>query len=232
MKNITINIPVYNEEEIILQNTKRLIDYMDSLGVGYEILIVDNGSMDKTPTLGSNLENRYKQVRFLRVDKKGVGIAFRRAIKEARYEHIISMDMDFSVNLSFIEEANILLDEYTIVIGSKILGDQKRNLIRRIGSATYIYIAKLLLKLPYYDYSIGAKAFSRDFVLKHIDKIDDHTHYVLKLCYLARKEALRLIEIPLSCVDYRRSRFNLVKEGLYRFFMLLRLVLSDKLNNL
>lgn len=231
MKGITINIPVYNEEEIIIKNTEALITYMDSLGVEYEILIVDNGSTDRTAELGKELQNKYPQIRFFHIPERGVGAAFKKAATEARYEHIISIDMDLSVDLGFIRDANTLLEDYSLVIGSKIMGSQKRSLLRKLGSKTYISLARWLLGLKFSDYSIGAKGFKRDFVINHLAYIDRHTNYVLNLSYCAIKKGLKVIEIPTRCVDYRKSRFNLLKEGFYRFFLLFKLALTKKIDN-
>lgn len=231
MEPVTINIPVYNEEEIIVKNTEVLKAYMDSIGVEYEILIIDNGSTDKTVALGKELQNKYPQVRFFFIPEKGVGLAFKKAVAEAKYEHLISMDVDLSVDLNFIKVANVLLNDNTVVIGSKIMGSQKRSLLRRLGSSIYILLARLLLGLRFSDYSIGAKGFRRTFVMKHFDYIDKYTNYILNLTYIASKKGLKVIEIPISCVDYRKSRFNLLKEAFYRFFMLFKFALTKRIND-
>jgi len=231
MKLVSINIPVYNEEEIIARNTEILKTFMDDLGVEYEILIIDNGSTDKTAIFGKELQNKYPQIRFFSIPQRGVGLAFKKAVTEAKHNHIISIDMDLSADLSFIKEANTLLNDYTLVIGSKIMGSQKRSLFRRLGSNIYIRLAQWLLGLGFHDYSIGAKGFKKDFVMEHLNYVDDHTNYVLNLSYCAAKKGLMTIEIPIDCVDYRKSRFNLLREGVYRFFMLFKFAVTKRVDN-
>lgn len=228
MKPFTINIPIYNEEEIVVQNTEKLIHYLDSLETEYEIIIVSNGSTDRSNDIGNELQRKYPQVRFYSLPQKGVGRAFRKAVQEAKHEHIISLDIDLTTELSFIKEANELLDIHTLVIGSKIMGAQKRGLIRKIGSGIYIYFAQLLLGIALHDFSIGAKGFSKDFVVNHLDYVDDYTSYVLNLAYLAKKEGKAIIEIPVKCMDFRKSKFNLPAEALYRFAKLFKLAFSIK----
>jgi len=232
MKPFSINIPILNEEKILVESITKLITYLDSFGTEYEIIIVSNGSTDQSDTLGKELEKKHSQIRFYSLPQKGIGRAFKKAIQEARYEHLISIDVDLTTELSFIEEANTLLDANVLVIGSKIMGAQKRSLARKIGSGIYIYIAKLLLGLSIHDFSIGAKGFAKTFLLKHLDQIDDYTSYVLKLAYLAKKEDKNIIEIPVKCSDFRTSKFNLISEAIYRFAMLFKLVFSSRIKSL
>lgn len=224
MKGVTINIPVYNEQELIGPNTEKLLGYLNERDIEHEVIIVSNGSTDKTVEIGRELESTYKSVRFFSIEQKGVGIAFRIAASNAKYEKMISMDMDLAVNLSFIDEANDLLDRYTIVLGSKVLGNQKRSLIRKVGSLSYIYLSKLILGLKFHDYSIGGKGFRTKFVMEHLNFIDDETNYVIALTLCAIKKGYKVVEIPVECIDSRSSRFNLVKEALYRYSMLLKLL--------
>lgn len=226
MKPFAINIPIFNEEEILVANTEKLIAYLQGINTDYEIIIVSNGSTDRSNQLGDELQKKHKQVRFFSLPEKGVGRAFKKAVKEAAYKNVISLDIDLSFDLAFIKQANLLLDENSMVIGSKISGTQKRGLIRKTGSGIYIYFAKLLLGIELHDFSIGAKGFSKNFVMDNLDCVDDHTSYVLNLAFRARKTGKKIAEIPVHCEDYRKSKFNLINEAFYRFWMLFNLALN------
>lgn len=230
MNPFTINIPIYNEEEILVKNTEKLIEFLDKINTEYEIIIVTNGSRDRSAELGKVLENKYKQVRFFDIYKVGVGRAFKKAVQEAKYDRIISLDIDLSVDLSFVSKANELLDSNVLVLGSKSKGTQKRTLIRKVGSGGYIYLAKLLFGLKLEDFSIGAKGFKKEFVLRNLKFVDNYTNYVLNLAVRARKEKEKVAEIPIDCVDFRSSRFCLWKEGLYRYAMLFKMALIFNIN--
>lgn len=212
---LTITIPVHNEQDIMLENTLKLINYLLELNVNFEIIIVDNGSSDNTPIIGRLLEEHFKgTVRFFSIGQKGVGEAFKLAVTRARSEYIINLDMDLSSDLSFIPLAKELLKDYSIVVGSKKLGLQKRPLIRRIGSNVYIFLARKLLKITQTDFSIGSKGYRRSFVLKNLEHIDRYTHYVISLCYQASKKGFPVIEVPVACNDFRISKFCLIREGI------------------
>ena len=229
-KPFSVFIPVYNEQDILVPNTERLITHLDGYGVDYEIIIGSNGSNDRTPNLGNMLSHRHTRIRFFHIKEKGVGDAFKQGIAMARYEAVVSLDMDLSINLSFIGEALEFLEaNHDVVIGSKKAGDEKRSVFRRLGSDLFILTARVLLGLPFEDYSIGAKAYKRDVVLEYNHRIDAGTSYVLNIVYLACRDKRRVIEIPVRCEDYRESRFNIIHEGLYRFYQLFRLWWVEKL---
>ena len=226
MKPFTINIPIYNEEEILARNIETLIPLLSRSAGEYEIIIVSNGSTDQSDRLGKQLAAKYPQLRFYSLPQKGVGRAFRKAVKEASYEHIISLDIDLSIDLAFLKQASSLLEEHCLVIGSKIAGTQKRSLVRKIGSGIYIYLSRFLLGINLHDFSIGAKGFQRSFVLKNLDCVDDYTSYVLNLAAAAKKTNKKIIEIPVHCEDFRESKFNLMAEAIYRFAMLFKLAIA------
>jgi len=154
MEPFSIMIPVYNEGELIVRNTERLKQFLNRLDITYEIVIASNGSRDSTVELGKMLEKKHRNIRFFHIKKREVGQAFKKAVKIASYENLISLDMDLSIDLSFIEEANSLLRSYNIVVGSKKVGKQRRPIIRRVGSSTYIFFSRKLLGLKFNDYSL------------------------------------------------------------------------------
>jgi len=225
----SVFMPVYNEEDILVSNTERLISYLEKFGVDFEIIIGSNGSDDRTPSLGEMLAGKYSRVRFFHMEDKGPGAAFRHGVRIALYNNIVSLDMDLSINLGFIDEALTLLDsDYDIIIGSKKMGQEKRSFARRLGSDLFILTARVLMDISFADYSIGAKAYKRDFLVDYLHRVDHGTAYVLTLVYLAYKSGQRIIEVPVLCEDYRDSKFNIIHEGLYRFANLFKLWYVEK----
>ena len=219
----TLFIPIYNEETLLVPNTVRLIETLDPLMTPYEIIIGSNGSTDGSIQQAGELCARYENLRFFHLPQKGVGAAFREGVKRAVFERIITVDMDLSIDLEFIEKAHRLLSRYEVVIGSKVSGSQKRSWTRRMASSSFIRIARLLLRIDFHDYSIAAKGYRRELLEKYLPCIDDKTFYVVSILYLAHHDGRSITEIPVKCHDMRESRFNLVHEGFYKFGNLFRL---------
>ena len=228
MQPFTIFIPVYNEQELIVCNTEKLINYLRKLETPFEIIIGSNGSNDLTVQFGNELQEKYKEVQFFHIHQRGAGESFKKGVRLASYKDIISLDMDLSIDLSFVDETVELLEHYDIVIGSKKMGIQKRSIMRRLASDSFIFFAKFLLDLDYADYSIAAKAYKRDVVKRYLDKSDSGTFYVLQVIYFAYRDKFKIIEIAVECDDNRKSKFNLLHEGIYRYGNLFRLWMFGK----
>src|SRR3989338_549594 len=222
----TIIIPIFNESSIIVKNTQKLISFLNKKGIKYELILCNNGSTDNTLKLAKSLEKKYNNIKVISIPEKGVGTVFKKAVKLAKYNNIISQDMDLSTDLEFIPKSVKLFKKYDIVIGSKKMGSQKLSFLRKIPSAIFIFLVKIFLKLPYNDYSMAAKAYKKKAIIKHINKVDYGTSYVIDLIYYAKKDNGKIIEIPVKCIDRRKSRFNILHESLYRLKNLVKLAIK------
>lgn len=214
---VTIIIPAYNEESILAANLDRLIRHLEGIGGQFEIVVVSNGSTDKTVELSQEAQRSDPRLHVIAIGRRGVGRAFKAAATHARYEYLISMDMDLSVDLAFIDQARTLLASSDIVIGSKQTGSQRRSPVRWLASTIFIWCARRLLGITVTDYSIGAKGYRRSWVMPYLDRLDDDTAYVLQLVAWGRRDGARTAEIPVSCEDLRRSKFSLLHEGVHKF---------------
>jgi glycosyltransferase involved in cell wall biosynthesis len=203
------------------------MEHMRSLGLPFEIIIGSNGSTDRTVALARQICSTHGELRYFHLPKKGVGAAFRQGVMMAHHPHIITVDMDLSIDLGFISSANQLLDRHHVVIGSKITGDQKRPHIRKAASNLFIRLAGLLLNIRFQDYSIAAKGYRTDVVRRYLDRIDEWTFYVVEVVYRVNRDGYRIVQAPVICRDMRGSRFNLFHEGIYKFGNLLRLWLTS-----
>jgi len=223
----TVGIPVLNEEAILVPNTERLLHYLDGLGRDYEVIIGSNGSTDSTTTLGVDLSRRFPRVTFFHLPEKGVGLAFKEFVRRAKHPFLVSVDMDLSVDIGFVATAVELLETHDIVVGSKKMGNQNRTLFRRIGSDSFLQATRLLLGLTYDDYSIAAKAFRVDVLRQFIDRVNEGSSYVLEICYLTKLRGGRITQVPITCEDWRQSKFNLWHEAVYKYSHLVRLWLRE-----
>ena len=144
-------------------------------------------------------------------------------MRRAKHPFLVSVDMDLSVDIGFVATAVELLETHDIVVGSKKMGNQNRTLFRRLGSDSFLQATRLLLGLTYDDYSIAAKAFRVDVLRKFVDRINEGSSYVLEICYLTHRAGGQVVQVPVSCEDWRKSKFNLMHEAVYKYSHLVRL---------
>ena len=226
---VTIFIPAYNEEALLATNIDRLRAYLKDRGItDYEIILVSNGSTDRTVEIARDCALGREDLQVLVLDRRGVGRAFKEGVRRARHERLICLDLDLTVDLGFIESAAALLATADIVIGSKQTGAQQRSWFRRLASATFIACARCLLGVEFTDYSIGAKAYRKKIVQSYLRMLADGSAYVVQLIAWAKRDGAGITEIPIWCEDLRKSKFNLPREGVYRFGSLFLLWFQER----
>ncbi|MBU2541066.1 MAG: glycosyltransferase family 2 protein [Candidatus Omnitrophica bacterium] len=227
---ISVIIPVYNEEDLIVKNTTKILNHLGKLKPNYEVMLSCNGCTDKSALLANELASKNSNVKVILSRRRGVGLAFRKAVGKACFDKIVSLDMDLTIDMSFIQKACNLLADFEVVIGSKVMGTQRRSKIRRWGSIIYIGIAHLLMGLPFHDYSPSAKAYRRKTLLQYLDFLsrDVGTSYVVETIYRIFKSGGKITEISVDCDDTRKSKFNIIDEAIYRYRHLFTLFLKSR----
>lgn len=219
---LSVVIPVFNEEEVLERSVEKLINYLSSKSRPFEVIAVDNGSVDKTSSIGKYLSEKHSCFHFLQIAERGVGRAFVHGVRHAQYEKIVAIDADLSSELIFIDYAEELLELSHMVVGSKTLGYQKRSFLRIMGSQLYILIVQFLFKLTVTDYSPDSKAYKRSEILPILDHIDLWTGFVFEISLYLRLKNRRVVQVGVDCDDNRVSHFNVWHEAVYRYSHLYR----------
>lgn len=227
---LTILIPAYNEDPILAANIDCLTRYLKDRAIeSYEIVLVSNGSTDRTVETAEAYAAGRNNLQVIALDRRGVGRAFKEGLRRAQYDRVICLDLDLTIDLAFIESAVALLATADIVIGSKQTGAQQRSWIRQLASAAFIACTRHLLGLEFTDYSIGAKAYRKSAVMPYLSALADGSAYVVQLIAWSHRDGAAIAEIPIWCDDRRRSKFNLLHEGLYRFGSLFLLWCQERM---
>ncbi len=227
-KTCTVFFPLFNEEDIVSENTQRLLAFLDGQNIRCEVILGSNGSTDATSDVIHKMASENANIKAFHIPQKGPGRAFVHGVRMASNEFIISQDIDLAVELEFIPLALKLLDFSDMVIGCKRMRFQRRSLLRKLGSDFFIFMASAVLGTGVADFSIGAKAYRRSFVLKHAADLDPGTAYVLELVYYAALNDQRVIELPVECNDGRLTHFNLLAETGHKFGHLFRFAWRHK----
>lgn len=210
MKRILVLIPTYNEEESIGNLLNRLQIVREKLANFFDIdiLIIDDGSPDKTVGIIKSLE--FSKIKVLqRNEKKGLGPAYLAGFSEGLkgdYDYFVEMDADLSHQP---EELSLLLekaDENNFVIGTRwmpggsvVNWPQKRQFISKMGTR----YASAALKLPYRDLTSGYRVIPRSF-LEKIDFAQIETRgygFQVEMAIKARDNGFKIIEVPITFVE-------------------------------
>lgn len=169
IKNVSIVIPSYNEEKILEETVKNLQNFT---GSGCEIIIVDDGSTDKTPEIGNRLSNKFDNTKCVHNEKNlGKGESILRGAKKSVNDIVAFIDADEAADLSFLENVvePVKNGEADITIGSRHMknSEVKRSIKRSIFSKAYNLMTRILLGTGIKDHQCGLKVFKKD-VLREI----------------------------------------------------------------
>ncbi len=151
-KSVSCTVMAYNEEATLAEAVGDVRSALSGFGDRpYEILVVDDGSTDRTVEIARDLEGRHPEVRLIRHPHNlGPGSAILTGIRNSRHDvicfHAADQQLDFRQVAGFIP----LLDDHDLVIGSRS-GRPGYTAMRMLASHTYIALAHTLFGLRQYD---------------------------------------------------------------------------------
>ncbi|RMH65638.1 MAG: glycosyltransferase [Calditrichaeota bacterium] len=208
---ISIVIPMLNEEESLPELTRRLDEALTRTGQTFEIIFIDDGSTDRSFERVRALKSTYPAIRAIRFNKNfGKSAALSEGFRLARGEVVITMDADLQDDPAEIDALMRKLDEgYDLVSGWK----KKRHdpLNKTLPSKFFNFITRLMTGIKIHDFNCGLKAYRRQ-VIKAIPVYGELHRY---LPVLAHWMGFRVGEIP---VQHHARKFGYSKFGVKRFF--------------
>lgn len=230
---VTIVIPVYNEEKLLAPAIENLHQQLDDLGWDYELLITENGSTDRTQEIAKELENKYPRVSTLHTDEPNYGLALRRGIEKASGFYVICDEIDIC-DPDFYQRALKLLESDTVdlVVGSKRHPEacDRRPWLRRLATTVVNFFLNILLDFKGTD-THGLKAFHRERLLPVVAQcIVDKDIFATELVLRAQHNNYRTTEIPIEIEEKRQTSIPLLRRVPKALKQILRLVLVIRFN--
>ena len=217
MTTLTVVIPAYNEErgiaEIIKRTLSSAID-LPSAGVdgGMELLIVDDGSKDRTAEIASSFSN----VRLIQHEvNRGYGAALKTGFSMAMGDLIGFLDADGTYPPEYFPElCKEALNGAELVIGSRMSGaDSEMPITRRIGNLFFAKLLSLIGRQHVTDTASGMRVFRRE-VLERVLPLPDGLNLTPVMSTRAIHEGIVMKELPIP-YDERvgNSKLSVVHDG-------------------
>jgi len=216
MTTLSVVIPAYNEEDGIAEIVNRVLAVKDDLvkaGIaGLELLVVDDGSRDKTAEITSQIEG----VRLLRHPKnRGYGAALKTGFSNAQGELIGFLDADGTYPPEYFPRlCQEALKGSELVIGSRMSGaESKMPLTRRVGNLFFASLLTLVGRHPVSDSASGMRVFKRE-ILERIYPLPDGLNLTPVMSTRAIHEGIRMVEVPIPYSErLGRSKLSVVRDG-------------------
>lgn len=166
-RGVTIVVPAYDEEDGIEGVVERLSKL--ALGVPVEILVVDDGSRDKTAQVLRTIQPRYPALRVVTHHvNKGYGAALKTGFAAAKHDVVVITDGDGTYPEAKIAELLARIDDGAeMAVGSRTGLDVHIPLVRRPAKAFLRWLASYLAGTPIPDLNSGLRAFRRELVMRY-----------------------------------------------------------------
>ena len=217
----SIVIPAYNEGARIEGALEAVTGCVRQRGWSAEIVVVDDGSRDRTAEVVLAFAAKSPEVRLLQnPGNRGKGYSVRSGILQALGEVVMFTDADLSAP---IEEAEGLFraiaDGADIAIGSRWLERARQTirqpLYRQFFGRCFNAVTRAVMGLPFADTQCGFKAFTRGaaqtvFQLQTIERWG----FDPEILFIALKRGYRITEVPVSWAHDERTRISYLKDGI------------------
>jgi dolichyl-phosphate beta-glucosyltransferase len=209
---LSVIIPAYNEELRVPLTLIEIDKHLRESDFSYEILVVNDGSTDKTAEIVKRMQKDIKNLRLIdNKVNKGKGGVVKQGMLEAKGSIRLFTDADNSTSISeFYKMVPFFNNGYDVVIGSRVLKESRLDppqpLIRQVlGKLGNIFIRMMVLP-GIYDTQCGFKAFSEEAAKKifPLSKITGWG-FDVEILALAKKLGYKIKEIPVTWVNDIRS---------------------------
>lgn len=207
---INILFPVLNEHLRLKRGIDNCMTFLRGhITVPYELTIVDNGSDDDTPQIARALQAEYPEVHYVRIDERGVGIAFKTGVLMTDADIVGYMDIDLSTDLSYLSKTIEMFEndpELMYVNGSRFSKESDtrgRKWYRKITSAGLVFLLKVLFKMKADDALCGFTFIRSKLAKELVEKCsDDHGwFYTVELLLRAERMNVKICDMPVTWVE-------------------------------
>lgn len=165
--NISAFFPAYNEEENIVPVVESAIKVLKEVADQYEIIVVDDGSRDKTHQVVEDLDRKYPEVKLITHEKNlGYGAALYTGFKNCRYEFIFFSDGDNQFDLEELKKLIPFIKKADLVTGYRV--QRHDSFWRKINARGWNTLVRLLLDIRVKDINCAFKLFKKE-TLERID---------------------------------------------------------------
>lgn len=212
----SVIIPAYNEELRIGDSLRRILEYFDEQNVSFELIVVDDGSTDRTVAVSEDVFCSRVNCRVARQKRNcGKGAAVRRGIEESIGELILFSDADLSTPIEELSRLrNALQEGADIAIGSRALPNSEVEIhqpwYREYMGKAFNLLVRSILWLPNPDTQCGFKCFKKQ-VAKRLAKLQhiDGWAFDAELLFLAKKLGYHVADVPVRWINDPGSKVGI-----------------------
>ena len=226
---LSVVIPAYNEESVIGRTIEAVERYLTASNVPHEIIVVDDGSTDRTIQCLRDLSVRIPSLRLAQSSHLGKGGAVKRGVLEATGKQVLFIDADHSTRIEEWEKlAPWLRDGCKVVIGSRKMPGAEVTVhqppLREAMGKAFTWLTNVLLGTRVTDITCGFKSFHTDaareiFLLQRLDGWG----FDAEILFIARRLGYRIKEVPVVWRDDASTKVHLFTDAVRSFTELIQI---------
>ncbi len=230
---LSIVIPAHNEERRLPHALEQIFTFLKSQDYTAEVLVVENGSSDRTYEISLELAKQYKNLRVLKGEQAGKGKAVCLGMLEARGEYRFMCDADLSMPIEELEKfIPTNTEQFDIAIASREApGAVRYNEpeYRHLGGRLVNFAIRLLILPGFQDTQCGFKCF-RAAVAEDVFSYQTLPgwSFDIEILYIALKKGYRITEIPIHWYFDPETKLRAFKDAI----LMIRDIFLIHLNNL
>jgi dolichyl-phosphate beta-glucosyltransferase len=237
---LSLVIPVYNETQRLSKGLKYALDYLSKQKYTWEVILVDDGSTDKTYFFAQKISKNISKCKILQhATNLGKGAAIRTGILYAQGKYILFSDIDFSTPITELPKLLKSLKNHQIAIGvrrhknSRVMVHQKP--LRELLGQCFTKLTSLVATPGIVDTTCGFKGYQNTIAKKLFTKMKiDRWAFDAEVIFLAQKYGYTIDQIPVIWSNDKATKVNMWQDGMRAFFDLLQIRANDifgKYNN-
>jgi glycosyltransferase involved in cell wall biosynthesis len=216
---LSIIIPAHNEENRLPRTLEQVFAFVASRDYAVEVLVVENGSTDRTLSVAQEYARANPVLRVLHEDGRGKGLAVQRGMLEARGEYRMMCDADLSMP---VEEITKFLPPacsgFDVAIGSREARGSRRYdepRYRHLGGRLINLIIRLLILPELQDTQCGFKCFQAAAALELFKRQTlPGWSFDIEMLFVARRRGYRIVEIPIDWYYRSESKVSALRDAI------------------
>lgn len=230
MIDYSIVISAYNEEARITKTLTQTISFMNSFSPSFEIIVVDDGSKDKTADAVEEYAKDHPEVKLIRNRHKGKAGGILTGMLKSSGKLVLMMDADLATPLDELKRLTIWITDnnFDIAIASREgIGAKRQNepVYRHIMGRTFNFLVRLTLGLNFKDTQCGFKLFKGEVARNVFSKLVVYSEnlpeiskpffgaFDVEVLYAAKKMGYKIKEVPVMWNYVTTTRLNAISNS-------------------
>lgn len=197
IESLSVFFPTYNEETNIESTVGKAKKVLDKVASKWEILIINDGSTDRTAEIAERLHGQDKRIRVITHSlNRGYGGALKSGFKFSKYQWIAFTDSDGQFDFGEVTKFIAKKDEADLILGFR--KNRADSFIRKVFTFGWSALARILLGLSVKDYSCGFKMIKKEVYDKVLPLVGEEKVTQIEMFVKAKRLGFSFVEVGVN----------------------------------